>query len=63
LARPLNFIQTLQGAAMEPENDRTANGASVMRDIQDIPTGQMMYMKHTDGCMVEYVQWTPDLVE
>jgi hypothetical protein len=40
-----------------------ANGASVMRDIDDIPTGRMMYMKHADGSVVEYVQWAPDLVE
>ncbi|GES53587.1 hypothetical protein Rhsp01_62100 [Rhizobium sp. NBRC 114257] len=40
-----------------------ANGASVMRDIKDIPPGRMMYMKHADGCLVEYVQWTPELVE
>jgi hypothetical protein len=40
-----------------------ANGASVMRDIKDIPTGRMMYMKHADGSMVEYVQWAPELIE
>ena len=40
-----------------------ANGASVMRDIKDIPTGRMMYMKHADGSVVEYVQWAPELVE
>lgn len=40
-----------------------ASGASVMRDISVIPTGRMMYMKHADGSVVEYVQWAPDLVE
>lgn len=40
-----------------------ANGASVTRDIKDIPTGRMMYMKHADGSVVEYVQWAPDLIE
>lgn len=40
-----------------------SNGASVMRDIKDIPTGQMMYMKHADGSVVEYVEWAPELVE
>jgi predicted enzyme related to lactoylglutathione lyase len=40
-----------------------AHGASVMRDIRDIPTGRMMYMKHADGSVVEYVQWAPELVE
>jgi len=39
------------------------NGASVMHDIRDIPTGRMMYMKHVDGSVVEYVQWAHDLVE
>lgn len=40
-----------------------ANGASVVRDIRDIPTGRMMYMKHADGSVVEYVQWANHLVE
>jgi hypothetical protein len=40
-----------------------ASGASVVRDIGDIPTGRMMYVRHADGSVVEYVQWAPDLVE
>ncbi|SKA34491.1 hypothetical protein [Consotaella salsifontis] len=40
-----------------------ASGASVVRDIHTIPTGRMMYMKHADGSVVEYVQWAPELVE
>lgn len=40
-----------------------ANGASVLRDIHAIPTGRMMYLKHADGSVVEYVEWTPELVE
>jgi len=40
-----------------------ANGASVIRDVGNIPTGRMMYMKHADGSVVEYVQWAPELVE
>lgn len=40
-----------------------ASGASVVRDIDDIPTGRMMYMRHADGSVVEYVQWAHDLVE
>lgn len=39
------------------------NGASVMRDIHNIPTERMMYVKHADGSVVEYVQWAPELVE
>lgn len=40
-----------------------ASGASVVRDIRDIANGRMMYMKHADGSVVEYVQWAPELVE
>jgi phosphatidate phosphatase PAH1 len=40
-----------------------ANGASVVQDIKDISNGRMMYMKHADGTVVEYVQWTPELIE
>jgi hypothetical protein len=39
------------------------NGASVVRDVQDVATGRMMYMRHADGSVVEYVQWTPELSE
>jgi hypothetical protein len=39
------------------------NGASVVRDVQDVATGRMMYMRHADGSVVEYVQWTPELAE
>ncbi|GAB0120352.1 VOC family protein [Acidisoma sp. 7E03] len=52
---------------MEDINDARdkllANGASVVHDINDIPTGRMMYMRHTNGSVVEYVQWAPDLAE
>jgi hypothetical protein len=47
----------------EAKRTLLANGASVLRDIRDIPTGRMMYMKHADGSVVEYVQWKPELVE
>ena len=40
-----------------------ADGASVMQDVRDITNGRMMYMRHADGSVVEYVQWTPELVE
>jgi hypothetical protein len=40
-----------------------ALGATVMRDVEDVPTGRTMYMQHADGSVVEYVQWTPELVE
>ena len=40
-----------------------ANGASVMQDVKSITNGRMMYMRHADGSVVEYVQWTPELIE
>jgi hypothetical protein len=47
----------------EAKRKLLANGAAVVRDIHTIPTGRMMYMKHADGNVVEYVQWAPELVE
>lgn len=38
-------------------------GAEITRDIAPVPTGRMMYARHPDGAVVEYVQWTPELVE
>lgn len=38
-------------------------GAEITREIERVPTGRMMYARHPDGAVVEYVQWTPDLVE
>ena len=38
-------------------------GAEIVRDIAPVPTGRMMYARHPDGAVVEYVQWTPELVE
>lgn len=38
-------------------------GAKIIREIAAVPTGQMMYASHPDGSVVEYVQWTPELVE
>ena len=38
-------------------------GAEIIRDIAPVPTGRMMYARHPDGATVEYVQWTPELVE
>lgn len=39
------------------------SGAEVTREISPVPTGRMMYVRHPDGAVVEYVQWTPELVE
>lgn len=38
-------------------------GAEIIREIALVPTGRMMYARHPDGAVVEYVQWTPELVE
>ncbi len=38
-------------------------GAEIVRDMAPVPTGRMMYARHPDGAVVEYVQWTPELVE
>ncbi len=38
-------------------------GAQITREIDPAPTGRMMYARHPDGALVEYVQWTPELVE
>ncbi len=38
-------------------------GAEITREIQEVPTGRMLYARHSDGLLVEYVQWTPELVE
>jgi hypothetical protein len=39
------------------------NGASIVREIEDVGTGRMMYVRHADGHVVEYVQWLPELAE
>lgn len=38
-------------------------GAEIVREITHVPTGRMMYVRHPDGAIVEYVQWTAELVE
>lgn len=32
------------------------NGATVVRDIQQVPTGLNMTIRHTDGLTIEYVE-------
>ncbi len=39
------------------------SGAEIIREIASVPTGRMMYARHPDGAVVEYVQWTPELIE
>lgn len=38
-------------------------GAEITQDVVPVPTGRMMYARHADGILVEYVQWTPELME
>lgn len=38
-------------------------GATITQPLIDVPTGRMLYARHSDGLHVEYVQWTDDLVE
>ncbi len=38
-------------------------GATITQPIVDVPTGRMLYARHADGLHVEYVEWTPELVE
>ena len=45
------------------EETLLAMGAEITSPIQDAPTGRNMFARHSDGNHVEYVQWTPELVE
>jgi hypothetical protein len=38
-------------------------GATITQPIVVVPTGRMLYARHADGLHVEYVEWTPELVE
>lgn len=38
-------------------------GAEITQDIKPAPTGRFLYAKHSDGLLVEYVEWNADLVE
>jgi hypothetical protein len=33
------------------------NGAVVIRDLKEVPTGRSMTLKHLDGTIVEYVEF------
>lgn len=34
------------------------NGSTIIQDIKEAPTGFNMAVKHSDGCIVEYVEHT-----
>jgi predicted enzyme related to lactoylglutathione lyase len=39
------------------------HGAEILGAPVQVPTGTMVYVRHADGTQVEYLQFTPDLVE
>lgn len=45
------------------EAELLAAGATITQAISEAPTGRMLYARHADGLVVEYVEWTSDLVE
>ena len=56
------------GPLIVDDIDRTrreleAAGATITMLLDDAPTGRGFYARHPDGNSVEYVQWTPELVE
>jgi len=38
-------------------------GATITQPTAPSPTGRFLYARHADGLLVEYVEWTPELVE
>jgi hypothetical protein len=38
-------------------------GAEITQEIEPTLTGRFLYAKHSDGLLVEYVEWNFDLVE
>ncbi|BCP53049.1 hypothetical protein K32_16660 [Kaistia sp. 32K] len=38
-------------------------GATITQPAAASPTGRFLYARHADGALVEYVEWTPELVE
>jgi len=40
-----------------------ATGADIIQPIQDAPTGPNMFSRTSDGVVLEWVQWRPDVWE
>jgi hypothetical protein len=38
-----------------------AHGASLLRGPAEVPTGVALTARHTDGSVVEYVEWRPEV--
>lgn len=41
----------------------THSGGTITQPRREVPTGANLFARHADGAVVEYVQWTPALVE
>ncbi len=54
------FIDTkatfLVDSVIEYKEFLLKNGATIIRDIREVPTGSNMTVKHLDGTIVEYVE-------
>lgn len=67
-AEVLAPIRALQGPLIVDDLDATtaallAGGADITKPEALSPSGRYLYARHPDGTLVEYVQWTPDLVQ
>ena len=62
---PLRPTQATVVVASLPEVQRVLeeHGASVLRGPFDVPTGRALTARHSDGAVVEYVEWRPDVRE
>lgn len=64
----LRPIRDTHGPIIVQDLDRAQDilkrhGATITQAITDVPTGRMLYARHSDGLHVEYVEWSPELVE
>ena len=54
------FMETkatfLVDSIMEYKDFLLKNGATIIRDLKEVPTGINMTVKHLDGTIVEYVE-------
>ncbi|SFQ42675.1 VOC family protein [Salibacterium halotolerans] len=38
-------------------------GATILSEPQEVPTGYNMFVRHTDGSLVEYIEWVNEKVD
>ncbi|WP_123054368.1 hypothetical protein [Clostridium sp. JN-1] len=61
LAPVRNTMATFSVDSFEEYKEVLLNsGATIIKDIQEVPTGWNMTVKHKDGIIVEYVQRNVD---